>query len=30
MPGGQDPYTDQKTVVIEKPVIPSAARGDKG
>lgn len=29
MPGGQDPYPDQKTVVIDKPVIPSAARGDK-
>lgn len=30
MPGGSDPYGDQKTVVIDKPIIPSAARGDKG
>jgi hypothetical protein len=29
-PPAQDPYSEQKTVLIEKPVIPSAARGDKG
>jgi hypothetical protein len=28
--GGPDPFDQNRTVVVDKMVIPSAARGDKG